>query len=62
MPVAFKSKYLLKYYLVVLSCSELLYPEGSISPSSGVVADILCKGRDYLVSSVFFNLWISEAK
>ena len=31
--------------------SELLYPEGSISPNSGIAADILCKGRDYLVSS-----------
>ena len=29
--------------------SELLYPEGSISPNSGIAADILCKGRDYLV-------------
>ena len=34
--------------------SELLYPEGTISPSGGIAADILCKGRDYLVSSGIF--------
>lgn len=42
-----------QYAVLVQGCwvvkSELLYPEGSISPSSGVVADILCKGRDYLM-------------
>ena len=36
--------------------SELLYPEGSISPNSGISADILCKGRDYLVSSKLLNI------
>lgn len=36
--------------LIVVSFSELLYPEGSISPNSGIAADILCRGRDYLVS------------
>lgn len=30
--------------------SELLYLEGIISFSGGIVVDILCKGRDYLVS------------
>ena len=40
------------------SKSELLYPEGTISPSGGIAADILCKGRDYLVSSgIFVWLW-----
>ena len=36
--------------LICFLLSELLYPEGSISPNSGIAADILCKGRDYLVS------------
>lgn len=34
--------------------SELLYLEGSISFNSGIVVDILCKGRDYLVRLIFF--------
>ena len=37
---------------VVCCFSELLYPEGSISPTSGIAADILCRGRDYLVSDI----------
>lgn len=36
--------------MFVVSFSELLYPEGSISPNSGIAAEILCRGRDYLVS------------
>ena len=36
--------------------SELLYPEGSISPNSGIAADILCKGRDYLVRPTLLYL------
>ncbi|XP_068672211.1 DNA-directed RNA polymerase III subunit RPC5-like isoform X1 [Montipora foliosa] len=42
-----------QYAVLVQGCwvvkSELLYPEGSISPNSGIAADILCKGRDYLM-------------
>ena len=35
-----------------------MYPEGTISPSGGIAADILCKGRDYLVSSgILVWLW-----
>ncbi|KAK2564331.1 DNA-directed RNA polymerase III subunit RPC5 [Acropora cervicornis] len=42
-----------QYAVLVQGCwvvkSELLYPEGSISPNSGIAADILCRGRDYLM-------------
>lgn len=31
--------------------SEILYPKGTTSPHSGVSAEHLCRGRDYLVSS-----------
>jgi len=41
---------------VFVCFSELLYPEGSISPNSGIAADILCKGRDYLVSPTLLYL------
>ncbi|RMX48356.1 hypothetical protein pdam_00016298 [Pocillopora damicornis] len=46
-------KCLQQYAVLVQGCwvvkSELLYPEGTISPSGGIAADILCKGRDYLM-------------
>lgn len=42
------------FVFVLFFKSELLYPEGTISPSGGISADILCKGRDYLVSSGIF--------
>lgn len=46
-------KCLQQYAVLVQGCwvvkSELLYPEGTISPSGGISADILCKGRDYLM-------------
>ena len=61
MAAYFSTVFQLKIFLVVVtwqwvmcvffSESELLYPEGTISPSGGIAADILCKGRDYLVSS-----------
>ncbi|KAM7448595.1 DNA-directed RNA polymerase III subunit RPC5 [Porites harrisoni] len=42
-----------QYAVLVQGCwvvkSELLYPEGSISPNSGIPADILCRGRDYIM-------------
>ena len=32
--------------------SELLYPKGKISPFSTATAETLCKGRDYIVSTM----------
>ena len=31
--------------------SDVLYPKDTCSPISGVPADILCRGRDYVVSN-----------
>jgi hypothetical protein len=36
--------------------SELLYPDGSTSPTSGVEAEVLRNGRDYVVRQLIFRL------
>lgn len=49
-----------QYAVMVQGCwvvkSELLYPANTISPHSGVPAEILCRGRDYIVSCLTDSL------
>lgn len=48
------------YACLVQGCwvvkSELLYPDGSTSPTSGVEAEVLRNGRDYVVRQLIFRL------
>ena len=39
------------------ACSELLYPDGSTSPTSGVEAEVLRNGRDYVVRWLYVPLY-----
>lgn len=43
--------------VVLYLCSELLYPDGSTSPTSGADAEVLRNGRDYVVSWFHVSLY-----
>lgn len=34
--------------------SDVLYPKNTCSPHSGVPAEVLCRGRDFVVSYCYF--------
>ncbi|XP_077979709.1 DNA-directed RNA polymerase III subunit RPC5-like [Glandiceps talaboti] len=38
--------------------SEVLYPKDTVSASSGISADILCRGRDYIMWKFTQNRWV----
>lgn len=35
--------------------SEILYPQGTFSATSGVPADLMCRARDYVVSNTLYQ-------
>lgn len=43
------------------SLSDVLYPKNSCSPHSGVPAEVLCRGRDFVVSRTVYIPIISHS-
>lgn len=44
---------LLRSDWLLSSSSDVLYPKNTCSPHSGVPAEVLCRGRDFVVSRPF---------
>lgn len=49
-------------FLCVCFPSDVLYPKNTCSPHSGVPAEVLCRGRDFVVSSSFFYPFFNYPK
>ena len=55
-------EYLVSNLSSFLINSDVLYPKDTSSPHSGVPAEVLCRGRDFVVSIELFVVFKGECR